>query len=74
MTDYYETRSQPIGRQIHALEIGTCIGLLSFYGLPTLVIKQEDPFEGRLSRTVMWKPIGETPLGDSIVLSMQKKT
>ena len=30
-----------------------------------LVIKQEEPCEGRLSSTVPWEPEGETPLGDS---------
>jgi hypothetical protein len=29
------------------------------------VIKQEEPYEGRLSRTVLREPKGETPLGDS---------
>ena len=29
------------------------------------MIKQEEPYEGRLSRTVPWEPKGETPLGDS---------
>ena len=33
--------------------------------LITFVIEQEEPYEGRLSRTVPWEPKGETPLGDS---------
>ncbi|MBX2963734.1 MAG: hypothetical protein KF687_14585 [Cyclobacteriaceae bacterium] len=40
-------------RPIRTLEIGTYIGLLSFLRLPTFVIKQEEPYEGRLSRTVL---------------------
>ena len=33
----------------------------------TSVIEQEEPYEGRLSRTVPWEPKGETLLGDSTV-------
>ncbi|MDD4604628.1 MAG: hypothetical protein PHF97_12615 [Bacteroidales bacterium] len=35
--------------------------LFSFY---TFVIEQEEPYEGRLSRTVPWERRGETPLRD----------
>ena len=32
--------------------------------LITFVIEQEEPYEGRLSRTVLWERRGEIPLRD----------
>jgi len=58
MIDYYETISQPIIRNgnsnIHNV-------LINF------VIEQEEPYEGRLSRTVPWERRGETPLRDPTI-------
>ena len=55
MIDYYETISQPIIRNgtgnIHNV-------LINF------VIEQEEPYEGRPSRTVPWERRGEIPLRD----------
>jgi len=31
------------------------------------VIEQEEPYEGRLSRTVLWERRGETPLRDPTI-------
>ena len=51
MIDYYETGSQPITRK--TLEIGTSLGIAGHNGSFTFVIKQEEPYEGRLSSTVL---------------------
>ena len=59
MIDYYETISQPIisnnNGNIHDVLI-------------TFVIEQEEPYEGRLSRTVPWERRGETPLRDPTIV------
>ena len=64
MIDYYETISQPIIRNgnsnIHNV-------LINF------VIEQEEPYEGRLSRTVPWERRGETPLRDPTMGRSKKR-
>ena len=46
---------------IPTLEIGTSMSLYNF------VSEHEEPYEGRLSRTVPWERGGEIPLRDSTV-------
>jgi len=52
MTDYFETKSQPITLRIPKMLFSN------------IVTKQEEPCEGRLSSTVLWEREGETPSRD----------
>ena len=64
MIDCFETISQPITRNgngnIHDV-------LINF------VIEQEEPYEGRLSRTVPWERRGEIPLRDPTMGKFKKR-
>ena len=58
MTDYFETKSQPIRDElVHPTNI------LHYL---CVIYKHEEPCEGRLSRTVLWEGWGEIPLPDPI--------
>ena len=59
MTDYFETKSQPIRDElVHPMKI------LHYL---CVIYKHEEPCEGRLSRTVLWEGWGEIPLPDPIM-------
>ena len=64
MIDYNETKSQPICSN----GIGNIHNVLI-----TFVIEQEEPYEGRLSRTVPWERRGETPLRDPTGSNYEKR-
>jgi hypothetical protein len=58
MTDYFETKSQPIRDElVHPTKI------LNYL---CVIYKHEETRQGRLSRTVLWERRGEIPLRDSI--------
>jgi len=63
MTDYFETKSQPIRDElVHPMKI------LHYL---CVIYKHEEPCEGRLSRTVLWEGWGEIPLPDPIITAYQ---
>ncbi len=63
----FKEKVQRKAQSFPALEIG--VSIIS----SILVTKQEEPYEGRLSRTVLWEREGEIPLRDSIVCHAKKK-